>query len=333
MCLTFRDRAIERFPFAGQPSKVLFGGIDGLADAFKPLFGFFDEPVEPFLFLIRGFVPKQPPPVEPQLFPILRQRAGRFPLLVQIFLHIEKPESEMPGLQFQRAHFLLQEVTPLFPGYPAFTAFRQVVEQSLQPIHREAFDAVSLQPLQNGLTQCRVLLQKRTPLAFGAHGFLFGTVLVVEGGLQGQFQPVRFVPGLLPCRHVGLQPGVLLFSLLQDAFSQPLLCLRRFPQILERKEQGGRKRLLWRGGGDGGMCQRGEAFAHVRFVFGQCGGFFLQLFRHPFPFTRQPGEIALEGGQSCSGAFQFFLKPRKMFLRPGGGGHGKSGEGVFRGSA
>ena len=64
----------------------------------------------------------------------------------------------MPGLQFQRAHFLLQEVTPLFPGYPAFTAFRQVVEQSLQPIHREAFDAVSLQPLQNGLTQCRVLL-------------------------------------------------------------------------------------------------------------------------------------------------------------------------------
>ena len=32
MCLTFRDRAIERFPFAGQSSKVLFGGIDGLAD-------------------------------------------------------------------------------------------------------------------------------------------------------------------------------------------------------------------------------------------------------------------------------------------------------------
>ena len=29
--------------------------------------------------------------------------------------------------------------------------------------------------------------------------------------------------------------------------------------------------------------------SHVRFVFGQCGGFFLQLFRHPFPFTRQPG--------------------------------------------
>ena len=32
LCLTFRDRAIERFPFAGQPSKALFGGIDGLAD-------------------------------------------------------------------------------------------------------------------------------------------------------------------------------------------------------------------------------------------------------------------------------------------------------------
>ena len=207
------------------------------------------------------------------------------------------------------------------------------MEQGLQPVHSEAFDAVRPQPLQNGLAQCRVLLQKRTPLAFGAHGVLFGTVLMVEGGLQGQFQPVCFVPGLLPCRHVGLQPGVLLFSLLQDAFSQPPLGLRRFPQILERKEQGGRKRLLWRGGGDGGMCQCGEAFAHMRFVFGQCGGFFLQLFRHPFPFTRQPGEIALEGSQTGSGAFQFFLEPRKMFLRPGGGGNGKSGEGVFRGSA
>ena len=93
------------------------------------------------------------------------------------------------------------------------------MEQGLQPVHSEAFDAVRPQPLQNGLAQCRVLLQKRTPLAFGAHGFLFGTVLMVEGGLQGQFQTVCFVPGLLPCRHVGLQPGVLLFSLLQDAFS------------------------------------------------------------------------------------------------------------------
>ena len=207
------------------------------------------------------------------------------------------------------------------------------MEQGLQPVHSEAFDAVSLQSLQNGLAQCRVLLQKRTPFAFGAHGFLFRTVLMVEGGLQGQFQPVCFVPGLLPCRHVGLQPGVLLFSLLQDAFSQPLFSFCRFLQVLERKEQGGRKRLLLRGRSDGGMCQRGEAFAHVRFVFGQCGGFFLQLFRHPFPFARQPGEIALEGSQSGSGAFQFFLEPRKMFLRPGGGGNGKSGEGVFRGSA
>ena len=41
----------------------------------------------------------------------------------------------------------------------------------------------------------------------------------------------------------------------------------------------------------------------------------------------------MEGSQSGSGAFQFFLEPRKMFLRPGGGGNGKSGEGVFRGSA
>ena len=66
--LAFRDGAIERLLFADQPRKSLSGGIDGLADAFKPFFGSFDEPVEPFFFLIRGFVPKQLPPVEPQLF-------------------------------------------------------------------------------------------------------------------------------------------------------------------------------------------------------------------------------------------------------------------------
>lgn len=177
------------------------------------------------------------------------------------------------------------------------------------------------------------MLQKRTPLAFNAYGFLFGTVLIVEGGLQGQFQTVCFVPSLLPCRHVGLQPDVLLFSLLQDAFNQPSLSFRRFPQISERKEQGGRKRLLWRGGDDGGVYQCGEAFAYIRFVLGQRGDLFLQPFRHPSPFTRQPGEITLEGSQTGSGAFQFFLEPCKVFLRPGGGGNGEPGEGVFRGSA
>ena len=201
----------------------------------------------------------------------------------------------MPGFQLQRVHSLLQKIAPFFQRCPMVAPFGQAVEQALQPVHREAFDAVRPQFPQNGLAQCRVLFQQRTPLSFGAHGFLFGTVLMVKGGLQGQFQPVRFVPGLLPCRHVGLQPGVLLFGLLQDAFSQPPLGLRRFPQPLKREGQGRRKRLLLGGRGDGGMRQRGEAFAHVRFVFGQCGGFFLQLFRHPFPFARKPGEIALEG--------------------------------------